>query len=60
MDATGQQRKDVFALLKTYLGCDYDASLHLTIPIRLLPRPRLGDPITNDVILLSRRKLWLE
>lgn len=40
----GQLRKDVFALLKTYLGCDYDASLHVTIPVRLLPRPRLGDP----------------
>lgn len=40
----GQLRRDVFALLKTYLGCDYDASLHLTIPVRLLPRPRLGDP----------------
>lgn len=40
----GQLRRDVFVLLKTYLGCDYDVSLHLTIPVRLLPRPRLGDP----------------
>lgn len=39
----GQLRKDVFALLKTYLGCDYDASLYLTLPVRLLPRPSLGD-----------------
>ena len=40
----GQLRRDVFELLKTYLGCDYDANLHLTVPVRLLPRPRLGDP----------------
>lgn len=39
----GQLRNDVFALIKTYLGCDYDASPHLTIPVRLLPRPGLGD-----------------
>jgi type VI secretion system protein ImpH len=40
----GELRKDVFALLRTYLGVDYDMSLHLTIRTRLLPRPRLGDP----------------
>ena len=40
----GQLRRDVFELLKTYLGCDYDASLYLTVQVRLLPRPRLGDP----------------
>lgn len=40
----GQLRKDVFAMLKVYLGCDYDASLHLMLPTRLLPPPRLGDP----------------
>lgn len=39
----GQLKKDVFALLRTYLGCDYDARLHLTIPTKLLPVPRLGD-----------------
>lgn len=33
----------MFALLRTYLGVDYDVSLHLTISTRLLPRPRLGD-----------------
>lgn len=40
----GQLRADVFALLRTYLGCDYDARFHLTIPTKLLPTPRLGDP----------------
>lgn len=40
----GELRRDVFAMLRTYLGVDYDVSLHLTIPTRLLPRPRLGDP----------------
>lgn len=39
----GQLRKDVMALLKVYLGCDYDVRLWVTIPTRLLPRPRLGD-----------------
>lgn len=36
-------REDVFTLLGVYLGCDYDASLKLTIPIELAPLPRLGD-----------------
>jgi len=31
------------ALLRTYLGCDYDLRFWLTIPTRLLPMPRLGD-----------------
>lgn len=35
--------EDVFTLLRVYLGCDYDASLKLTIPIELAPLPRLGD-----------------
>lgn len=39
----GQRRQDVMALLRTYLGCDYDVRLWLTIPTRLLPVPRLGD-----------------
>lgn len=39
----GQLREDVFTLLRVYLGCDYDASLKLTIPIKLAPLPRLGD-----------------
>lgn len=39
----GQLRNDVFALIKTYLGCDYDVNPHLTIQVRLLPRPRLDD-----------------
>jgi len=39
----GQLREDVFSLLRVYLGCDYDASLELTIPMRLAPVPRLGD-----------------
>jgi type VI secretion system protein ImpH len=39
----GKLRKDVFALLRTYLGVDYDLSPHLTLPTCLLPRPRLGD-----------------
>ncbi|MBU9825118.1 type VI secretion system baseplate subunit TssG [Rahnella perminowiae] len=39
----GQLREDVFTLLRVYLGCDYDASLKLTIPIELAPLPRLGD-----------------
>lgn len=39
----GQLREDVFALLRTYLGCDYDVRLHLTLPTRLLPTPRLGE-----------------
>ncbi len=39
----GQLREDVFTLLQVYLGCDYDASLKLTIPIKLAPLPRLGD-----------------
>ncbi len=38
----GQLRKDVFALLKAYLGCDYDADIYLTVPTRILPRPGLG------------------
>jgi type VI secretion system protein ImpH len=40
----GQLREDVFTLLRVYLGCDYDASLTLTIPMKLAPLPRLGDP----------------
>ena len=40
----GQLREDVFMLLGVYLGCDYDASLKLTIPMTLAPVPRLGDP----------------
>ena len=39
----GQLRKDVVTLLRVYLGCDYDARLTLTIPIKLAPLPRLGD-----------------
>ncbi|QLK60361.1 type VI secretion system baseplate subunit TssG [Enterobacteriaceae bacterium Kacie_13] len=39
----GQLKQDVMALLRTYLGCDYDVRLWLTIPTRLLPVPRLGD-----------------
>lgn len=39
----GQLREDVFTLMRVYLGCDYDASLTLTIPIKLAPLPRLGD-----------------
>ncbi|WP_312584448.1 type VI secretion system baseplate subunit TssG [Atlantibacter sp.] len=39
----GQLRKDVMDLLRVYLGCDYDVRLWVTIPTRLLPRPRLGD-----------------
>ncbi|WP_447866110.1 type VI secretion system baseplate subunit TssG [Rahnella bonaserana] len=39
----GQLREDVFTLLRVYLGCDYDASLTLTIPVKLAPLPRLGD-----------------
>ena len=39
----GQLGKDVFDLLRVYLGCDYDASLSLTIPMKLAPLPRLGD-----------------
>jgi type VI secretion system protein ImpH len=39
----GQLRQDVMALLRTYLGCDYDLRFWLTIPTRLLPMPRLGD-----------------
>jgi len=39
----GQLKRDVMALLRTYLGCDYDVRLWLTIPTRLLPVPRLGD-----------------
>jgi len=36
-------RENVFTLLRVYLGCDYDASLKLTIPIKLAPLPRLGE-----------------
>lgn len=39
----GQLREDVLTLLRVYLGCDYDASLTLTIPMKLAPLPRLGD-----------------
>lgn len=39
----GQLRDDVFTLLRMYLGCDYDASLTLSIPTHLAPLPRLGD-----------------
>ncbi|PKE31174.1 type VI secretion system baseplate subunit TssG [Rahnella sp. AA] len=39
----GLLSKDVFELLRVYLGCDYDASLTLTIPMKLAPLPRLGD-----------------
>lgn len=39
----GQLKKDVFTLMRTYLGCDYDVRLWLTLPTGLLPRPRLGD-----------------
>lgn len=39
----GQLRQDVMALLRTYLGCDYDLRFWLTLPTRLLPVPRLGD-----------------
>jgi len=39
----GQLKQDVMTLLRTYLGCDYDVRLWLTIPTRLLPVPRLGD-----------------
>ncbi|MGV3345813.1 type VI secretion system baseplate subunit TssG [Enterobacteriaceae bacterium LUAb1] len=38
----GQLRQDVMALLRMYLGCDYDVRLWLTVPCRLLPVPRLG------------------
>lgn len=38
----GQLREEVFTLLRVYLGCDYDASLKLTIPLKLAPLPRLG------------------
>lgn len=40
----GQLRQDVMVLLRTYLGCDYDVRLWLTLPTRLLPIPRLGEP----------------
>jgi Uncharacterized protein conserved in bacteria len=39
----GQLREDVFTLLRVYLGCDYDTSLTLTIPMKLAPLPRLCD-----------------
>ncbi len=39
----GQLRRDVLALLRVYLGCDYDVRLWLTLPVKLLPLPRLGD-----------------
>ncbi len=39
----GQLREDVFRLLKTCLGQDYDVRFWLTLPVRLLPRPQLGD-----------------
>lgn len=40
----GQLGEDVFMLLGVYLGCDYDASLTLTIPMSLAPLPQLGNP----------------
>ncbi|PVF11832.1 type VI secretion system baseplate subunit TssG, partial [Yersinia pestis] len=43
--SSGQLREDVFTLLRVYLGCDYDASLTLTIPMNLAPLPRMGDPL---------------
>ncbi|MEA9389771.1 type VI secretion system baseplate subunit TssG [Acerihabitans sp. TG2] len=39
----GPLHEDVFALLGVYLGCDYDASLKLTIPTTLAPLPQLGN-----------------
>lgn len=38
-----QLRQDVMALLRTYMGCDYDLRFWLTVPTRLLQVPRLGD-----------------
>lgn len=39
----GQLKQDVMEVLRTYLGCDYYLRFWLTLPTRLLPRPRLGD-----------------
>lgn len=39
----GELRRDVFSLLRVYLGCDYDLQLWVTIPTRFLPVPRMGD-----------------
>ncbi|MDR3433878.1 MAG: type VI secretion system baseplate subunit TssG [Rouxiella aceris] len=39
----GQLREDVFALLRVYLGNKYDARLQLTLPIDLVPLPRIDN-----------------
>lgn len=39
----GQLHEDVMTLLRVYLGCHYDALLTLTVPIALLPLPRLNN-----------------
>jgi type VI secretion system protein ImpH len=46
------------ALLRTYLGCDYDLRFWLTVPTRLLPVPRLGDTglFNGYNIILGLRK----
>ncbi|EOV7882085.1 TPA: type VI secretion system baseplate subunit TssG [Yersinia enterocolitica] len=38
-----QARKSLVWKLRGYPACDYDASLKLTIPMKLAPLPRLGD-----------------
>jgi len=39
----GQLREDVFALLRVYLGNKYDARLQLTLPIDLVPLPKIDN-----------------
>lgn len=53
----GQLREDVFVLLKTCLGQDYDVRFWLTLPVRLLPRPQLGNRrLLNGYNILLRLK----
>ncbi|MBK4716982.1 MULTISPECIES: type VI secretion system baseplate subunit TssG [Tenebrionibacter/Tenebrionicola group] len=53
----GLLREEVFLLLKTYLGHDYDMRFWLTLPVNLLPRPRLGDRrLLNGYNIMLRQR----
>ncbi|WP_182080251.1 type VI secretion system baseplate subunit TssG, partial [Enterobacter bugandensis] len=39
----GQLHTDLLVLMRVYLGYRSDARLRLTVPVRLLPEPRLGN-----------------
>ena len=50
----GHHHTDLLVLMRVYLGYRSDARLRLTVPVRLLPEPRLGK---NNQIRLGRTGL---